>query len=556
MTTRIINTEAPRTIRAKIHQDALSRVPAFFNATTKEMLNELFQNARRSGATQVDITTESASVLTVSDDGEGIADPETILSSGQSGWDNQAAVNEHPAGMGMYALARCVQVRISSKQAGQPGWQVTLEPDHFVGKKTASIEPLPEALIEEHGTRVTLNTGADPERSVQGAARYYPLPVTMDGMRMHQEDFLAHAVHTEEWEGVRIGVYNRYSKAEMNFHGVVVEHPNLPRSGSITDHWTAQADVVDCPHLELTLPARKEVVETPFMKRLRTACLRTIFRAMADSESPVDVPKRVQDEAGRLGIRIPDARPLLEPWEPEDARTDRFSRNTPQREEAGPDTVTVPRWLPAPDQQALARAAKLNRAEGRLMRPNRELEGYGWYNRLTQANHLEITVHDQGEEHKISEIREKKQGLENQRPDRIVITLEREKKNRQDETVLTLPTDLAFLNQDEEYVEDNIPLVTKDSALEPPELAEILLQAFLDPSDDPDADSHETQQYHAELAYEKTANGVLMSSEDAARQSMEKALQEHVVQEVPQGKTATVIMTKGRLRGIEIKDTE
>ena len=40
----------PDSIQASIHQDALSRVPSFFNASIKEILNELLQNSRRAGA--------------------------------------------------------------------------------------------------------------------------------------------------------------------------------------------------------------------------------------------------------------------------------------------------------------------------------------------------------------------------------------------------------------------------------------------------------------------------------------------------------------------------
>ena len=45
----------PATIRASVHEDAIGRVTRFFNATTLETLNELFQNARRAGATRVDV---------------------------------------------------------------------------------------------------------------------------------------------------------------------------------------------------------------------------------------------------------------------------------------------------------------------------------------------------------------------------------------------------------------------------------------------------------------------------------------------------------------------
>ena len=107
-------TEIPESIQATIHQDAINRVSAFFNASTEDILNELLQNARRSGATTVDISTEGAEI-SVSDNGDGIGNPETILAFGQSGWDENTTRRENPADMGIYALARRNQVSVTSK---------------------------------------------------------------------------------------------------------------------------------------------------------------------------------------------------------------------------------------------------------------------------------------------------------------------------------------------------------------------------------------------------------------------------------------------------------
>ena len=74
----------PATIRATVHEDAIGRVTRFFNATVTETLNELFQNARRSGATRIEVCIEDGRV-SVADDGAGIADPAALLAFGRSG---------------------------------------------------------------------------------------------------------------------------------------------------------------------------------------------------------------------------------------------------------------------------------------------------------------------------------------------------------------------------------------------------------------------------------------------------------------------------------------
>ena len=173
--------QVPQSIHATIHEDAINRVAGFFNAGTKDILNELLQNARRSGATRVDITTQPDRI-TVADDGAGIADPAAILAFGQSGWDNRAAQSEHAAGMGFYALARSERVRVTSRRRDETAWQVDLTPDHFVGKLDAPVQRLFESTTPP-GTNVTFAITKDPDRDIMDAARYYPLPVRVNGVR-------------------------------------------------------------------------------------------------------------------------------------------------------------------------------------------------------------------------------------------------------------------------------------------------------------------------------------------------------------------------------------
>ena len=66
---------------------AITKVMQFFDGTLAQALQEILQNARRSGATSVAITHDRANRrITVSDDGRGIGDPSTLLAFGRSGW--------------------------------------------------------------------------------------------------------------------------------------------------------------------------------------------------------------------------------------------------------------------------------------------------------------------------------------------------------------------------------------------------------------------------------------------------------------------------------------
>ena len=548
--------QTPQSIHATIHEDAINRVAGFFNAGTRDILNELLQNARRSGATRVDITIQPDRV-TVADDGTGIADPAAILAFGQSGWDNRAARSEHAAGMGFYALARSERVRVTSKHRDGPAWQVDLTPDHFVGKLDAPVHRLFENT-NPPGTTVTFASSRYPDQDIRDAARYYPLPVRVNGIRAEQADFLGDAVHTEIWEGVRIGAYAdpRWSHmGRMNFHGIIVSQTKLPTIPTIRDQWTAQVDVLDCPELELTLPARREVIETPFMEKLRTACRRAIYRALSLQPAAMDVPKRAQEEAASMGIILPDAAAVLRPWGPKIARAEHHDTlRTQEWTEVSEDTMVMELEAEPADEQTLARAAQLNGTAGRLMQPNRELEGYGWYDRLTKATHMNITVTAGGKDRDLETLRENSAQMETQRPDRIVFTLATVDSQGEHSTVV-LPSDLAFENNEEEYTDGNRPLVTRESAIKVHELTDLMTDGFFCESEDMDADSFNTQKENHEAEYARTALTLLASEDDALKATLEGVIRRHAIWEVPPGTVATIRITNGASVEVAVERT-
>ena len=533
----MVTKQIPQSIQASIHQDAINRVSQFFNATTSDILNELLQNARRSGASRVDITTQE-NRLTLSDNGHGIKDPSTILAFGQTAWDTQTELSERPAGMGLYALARCNLVTVRSKPENGDAWQVTLTPGHFVGKLSAPIERLPLDRTPK-GTSVSFDRAQSDqsiEPEVQAAAKYYPLPVYFNNNRLDQSDFLQGAHHTQEWQGVRIGVYGNHNDL-MNFHGIIVRYPSLPKIETIGRRvWTTKVDVIECPRLELTLPARREVVETPFMQELRQACRRTIYQAMTLHPEPVNVPKYMQDEAAAMGISLPDAAPKLEPWQPQRANSSYHGPNTEYRHVTD-NTI------------ALARAAEQNGAMDRLYKQNGGLAGYGWYDRLTKANKLRITVTDQEGNHELGETQQDRKNPLHQRPDQIVLTLENTPENRQGNPVeiLTLPSDLAFENDQYDSVYDAMPLVTMDSTINVHELSDLMMEGFFDPSDDHEADSFNTQESDTRLECDNTAISLLSSQHEATIATISHTVEQNLIYQIPEGMTATIRAVRGKL---------
>ena len=538
----------PRTIRASVHQDAISKVPDFFNASLRDILNELLQNSRRSGATKVDVTLQNDRV-TVADDGQGIDDPQTLLDFGRSQWDQQLTRSEHPAGMGLYALARLDSVRIRSKTEDGLAWAVWLSTANFTGQEPAHVDRIYSRV--RRGTTVTFRFPGATTGVIEACARYYPLPTTLNGESLKRQDFLEKAVHLEEWEGLRIGV-NRNSQHNLNFHGVVVQEPDLPSVPTVQGAWHAAVDVTGCPGLSLTLPARRELVETAFTQEMRQACRAAIYRAIQNHPEPVDLPKKEHEQAASLGVRLPEARRFLEPWQPQHADPD-GCREYKARQHVGTDALLMQAGhLPVPDQVSLARAAGENGDDARMMQPDPDMAGYGWYDRLARMTGLSITVADEDGEHNLRQLRARKESAGTGRPDSIRLTLHG--RNPQGKLSLAMDTDLAFENSSETFAEDNRPLVTKDSSLEAHELASLLNDAYFVPWDDAEADSYETQQERHTDKSLKIATALLHSEEEAATAAITSALYRHVLHEVPSGMEAaiTIHRRRGQPSGINV----
>ena len=521
----------PAQIKASIHQDAISRVSHFFDATITTITNELLQNSRRAGATRVDIKIMDREI-SIADDGAGIKDPASILTFGLSQWAKETADAESPAGMGLYALARRSKVRVQSKTADSDAWRVDLTPDHFIGRRSASIEPA-EDHVQPHGTTIQFTGNIGDQYMITNAARHYPLPVYINSVQAPQEDFLNSAIHTEMWNGVRIGVYVSdnplmYGQAGiLNFYGTIVHRPNLPYVTTIRASWSVKVDVVDCPLLDLTLPARQEVVESPFADEMRAACTAAIYRAILLQPEPVDVPKEVQNHAADIGIDIPDARPLLEYWQPDSAAQKRYNARNP-RGAVDENSILMTLDMSTADQQTLLRAASLNDVHTRLFRPNRQLVGYDWYDAMTQTTSYSITVSDQSGQHDLVTTREEQAEI-TPRPNHIEFAIETDSQGNQD--TIRLFTDLAF---DNDLCMDNVcPIVTQNSAISIPDLVQIMTLAYFRPSEEKDADSYETQAEMYQDAYSMTAIALLESEDQAIISTITDAVQKHIMSHVP-----------------------
>ncbi len=564
----------PATIRARVHDGAIDRVSRFFNGSVADAAAELIQNARRSGATRLDVATEAVpeaeacggTVVTVTDDGFGIADPAVLLSFGESGWDAATAKREDPAGMGVYALSKrgCV---ISSRPATagiapMPGWRVELMPECFIGKQEARIVACEDAPLPS-GTAISFRADQGPEgirAAFAAAARHCPLAVTVNGEIVERKAFLDGAVHVERWQGLAFGVFDSrftgFNDSDLNFHGLTLS-VRLPTVDTIDGGtWSVLGDVDACPELELMLPARREAVQTPFLDEMRKAARVAIYRAMRRADRTPALSHAHFAAAREAGIDMPIAPAVLRPWRPGIADIDDW-RDTPNPEPVRPGTLVMAADAETQDQQCLWRAAERAGIAGRLFEADKRLKGYDWYDALARVSDVRIDVTGTGVTHPLDALRAGDEpsadaatapGLPDTlaRPDAIHMHLKVLSWDGPPETI-AVPADVAFVGEEGTWVEDAHPLVTRDSDLQPSGLCQLLEAAYFSASDDPDADSHETQRRRFREDATHMAIKLLASEEEARKHTIAEAVWREILWVMPRDREVSIKVAGGKV---------
>ncbi len=553
------------TIRARIHESAIKLVTRMFAATLADAFTEILQNARRAGARRVHVAvagSEGNTTVTVTDDGAGIADPGVLLSFAENGWSEDLVAAEDAAGMGMLSLARrgCTVSSRPRTTHGEPapGWRVDLAPEHFLGEAEAEVRT-DDAAPYPHGTALTFRTTDDAEAVRAGvgtAAWHYPLPVVFEhapdtpagGEQLERRAFLDGALHAERWRGLVFGVFkDRWAgfglnDPDVNFHGLTVS-VRLPSVETVAGaRWSVAADIVDCPELELVLPARKEAVETPFLDEMREAARLAVYRAMAadaDSRPAFEDWKRASD----AGIDIAPPPAELRPWRPVIADVDDW-QEPPKRQAVGDDALRMEYEPEPPEAQTLWRAARGNAIAERLFETDRRLEGYGWYDAIARIVNLHTQVTLKGkacalDAYPVPERTGAPEARLPARPDAICISLAvrpAEGPGR----IVDLGTDLAFAGEAWSWVHDALPLVAAHSVLEPWTLAQLLRAGFFSPSDDADADSWERQRTDFEQEALHLATRLLCSDDQARITTIADAVARELFWLIPHDRGAEI----------------
>lgn len=532
------------TVSTSVSQGAITRITRLFNGTLLDVLNEIFQNCRRAGATSVTLTTVTQGdklLLSVADDGMGVNDPTDLITLGQSGWDDDMTRREDPAGMGVFSLAgRHVEVRSWSPRHAA-GWTMVIGPDDWESRAPISVTGCDIACGTDVRFELSPAWQNTLEYSVAAAACYFPLPVTLDGKVVGQVDWLEGAQHVEFAMGCRIGIFSGRTLSDhvprINFHGVTVpcRLPSVIECGH-GPSWSVLIDIVDAPAFQLVLPARKEMVENAGLDALRSAVTTAIFKAIARRESHSLSYERWK-QASRLGVELPEATPRLMQWTPPIGDAVR-SEAANLVDAAG--ALRMP-YLEPQFGQCLARALLAHRDFTKaLVEPQPAFAGYAWYDALAKLEDCDFLLSQDGEEHLFNYAAERPK-LKSGRADAITAILHIVAADGEKKTV-NLPTDL-FVSYDSSLdcgVEDATMLLTSDSQIDVDGLTDMLEAICFEPCRDSDADSWETQYDQFLLNARQMATELLLDADEAVIVRCSAVVAKELRWLVPEGKMISI----------------
>lgn len=531
------------TFHAQASAKAIEKVGRLFNASLDDILNELLQNARRAGATQIliDQITDPrlGTVVRVADNGEGLADPRSLFSLGHSDWSETLSRSEDAAGMGFFALANRGATIVARQKDTSLSWSIEADPDAFHGKRPVTVTSGPDGHT---GVTITfpVTSNANVASAVRRAASYFPLPVIFNGEEMPLSDFLDGADHIEVWRGIRIGVFpnNLRHNENANFHGVTLRIPLPTLSQCWHRSYAARIDVVDCAHLKLVLPARKEVVRDAMYEALVEEINRIYFRRVVAS-GPHSLSYEHYLRARTLGIELDEAEPRLRRFSPSLGDSDRMEFVAPTP--ATGDALLYEGEGPL-EEQNVARAIARTTDMPPIFEPNHAFTGYGWYDRLRQITVTSFKMAIGG----IGEEIDPYESFEHPgRPDHLEINL----KIGNPETACNklLATDLIVTGPDYAALDEVDIRVSRQSTITPTELKMFLVDALFSPSDDSDAGSYNQQEEWFENEAEDLSIRLLQSTEAADKNAIVRVIQRDLIWRLPKHGNVLIRIEDGKV---------
>jgi hypothetical protein len=292
----------------------LTKANRLFTGTLEGRIIELLQNARRAGATHVEITNNDGTV-TVQDDGCGIDDFGKLLDLGGSGWDENFEASEDPAGVGLFCLApRAVTIRSNGQmvQISDEGWHggpvdVLPDPEPVPGTVVQFVDDAwSHAVVSPLAVFAGMHVAVDDcpcacESFVNDHAAHYPEL----GCRIEVRD----AEHLNSWHRQTRRSHAHSDNVLVNFHGQTTSFDLHPVSEQ--GLWFLVDLTGDPTGIRLMLPARTQLVENEAFGQLKAALELEAYRYL-ERRGHHRLPYKQYRRAQELGLALPEATPTFQ----------------------------------------------------------------------------------------------------------------------------------------------------------------------------------------------------------------------------------------------------
>ena len=264
-------------VKVRVNESGTIRNGRYAFADRMTLVRELLQNARRAGATQVDVSYDDiAKSLIVQDDGHGIAEWQALLSFNESGWDTSLVEHERAFGMGFSKVLYAA----SSVTVTSNGKVLAFECEEALAQ--AELEVLPSDGLFVRGTTVQLNgvdlTGLD--RLIERMVRGFPIPVRFNGVSMERRHATDQLTLTEVDDvghvyiaGADTGVLA--SSTAVYLQGLLISDR--------ADSYFCDGAHVDVVHLDATrflarAPDRTELIDADIQRPVIRAVIKQVWK--------------------------------------------------------------------------------------------------------------------------------------------------------------------------------------------------------------------------------------------------------------------------------------
>ena len=264
-------------IQVRINEEGALRNQRYAFTDRFTLVSELLQNARRAGATHIEVDYDAGTqILVVQDNGGGLDDFQKLLSFHESGWDDATSAEERPFGVGfskcLYAATRCI---VASRHQ-----RVDIDTGAALTKAAIDVESIAEEVT---GTRIELHGVdlLDLGNRIETLCLGFPVEVLFNGKPLTRRFAAAHLttmaspIGTVHLTGMQDGKFSY--NALVFLQGFCVMKPNY---GSF--------DEVNVVHLDsrqfmARLPDRDKLIDEDVQSKRISAALTACWRQILES---------------------------------------------------------------------------------------------------------------------------------------------------------------------------------------------------------------------------------------------------------------------------------